>query len=174
MRMDVYVFHPDGGPDFEVWAPHGMRRVDAAKTAGALVADDVDGFAPNLVLGHERIAADTTVDDLIAQLERDAAAQPGVEVQAGRTIEGAAGDVRVMAFTRGGVEGSGRLYQTTACLLAPLAGADGEPGDSGERDGEQTGPRERDLIYLTGTCTVEQMPTWDPAFVSAASTVRFG
>jgi hypothetical protein len=49
----------------------------------------------------------------------------------------------------------------TACLLAP----------SSDRD--DWGP-ERDLIYLTGTCTVDQMDTWDPAFVDAAMSVRFG
>jgi hypothetical protein len=59
----------------------------------------------------------------------------------------------------------------TACLFAPPA----DPSD--EQSGAATqrvAPDERDLIYLTGTCAVDQMPTWDPAFVDAASSVRFG
>jgi hypothetical protein len=47
----------------------------------------------------------------------------------------------------------------TACLFAPSAGSNGD---------------QQDLIFLTGTCTVDQMPTWDPAFVDAATSVRFG
>jgi hypothetical protein len=68
--------------------------------------------------------------------------------------------VRIVAFTHDGLPQSGPLYQMTACLLAPAAG---EPD-----------PQQRDLIYLTGTCTVGQMDTWDPVFVDAASSVSFG
>jgi hypothetical protein len=58
----------------------------------------------------------------------------------------------------------------TACVLAPSP-ENGEPHGSSTQ-GNPSG--ERDLIYLTGTCTVDQMPTWDPAFVDAASSLRFG
>ena len=74
------------------------------------------------------------------------------------TVAGTAGEVRITAFTHAGQQGSGPLYQMTACLLAPVPEPDGE----------------RDLIYLTGTCTVDQMATCDPAFVDAASSVWFG
>jgi len=96
--------------------------------------------------------------------------------------------VRVIAFTHPGRDGSGPLYQLSACLLAPSADAhgpgesDADPGESdvdpGESDvdpGESDAdPGERDLIYLTGTCTMDQAPLWDRAFVDAASSVRFG
>ena len=62
-----------------------------------------------------------------------------------------------------GRDGSGPLYQMTACLLAPTADPDSGPAAD-----------ERDLIYLTGTCTMDQAPRWDPAFMDAASSVRFG
>ena len=158
MRLNLFVFSPDGGPMFEVWAPQEMRRRDAPENAGALVADAADGFAPNLVVGHNRVSADMSLEALAARLEADAAALPGAELRAGRTVTGTAGEVRITAFTHAGQQGSGPLYQMTACLLAP----------SPETDGE------RDLIYLTGTCTVEQMTAWDPAFVDAAGSVRFG
>lgn len=177
MRMNLYLFHPDSGPDFEVWAPRGMRQIDAPNVAGALVADEVDGFAPNLVVGFDRISGETTLETLVARLQRDLVAQPGARLHGERTVAGTAGDVVVIAFTRDGVQGSGPLYQTTACLLAPTADRGAELDDSDERadSGEEVADAgERDLIYLTGTCTVEQMPAWDPAFVSAASTVRFG
>jgi hypothetical protein len=177
MRMNLYLFHPDGGPDFEVWAPRGMRQIEAPNVAGALVADEVDGFAPNLVVGFDRISGETTLEALIARLQHDVVAQPGARLQAERTVPGTAGDVVVIAFTRDGVQGSGPLYQTTACLLAPTADRGDEADSLDERadsDERLADAAERDLIYLTGTCTVEQMPAWDPAFVSAASTVRFG
>jgi hypothetical protein len=76
--------------------------------------------------------------------------------------------VRITAFTHAGQMGSGPLYQMTACLLAPLGHrAHEDPVRNGDAYGE------RDLIYLTGTCTVDQMGTWDPVFVDAAMTVRF-
>ncbi len=81
-------------------------------------------------------------------------------VQAERTVAGTAGEVRILAFTHQGPPESGPLYQVTACLLAPAA--------------EQEPDAERDLISLTGTCTVEQMQRWDPVFVDAAGSVRFG
>ncbi|MFZ1992667.1 MAG: hypothetical protein WAU75_01050 [Solirubrobacteraceae bacterium] len=154
---------------FEVWAPQEMQQRDAPENAGALVAEVGEGFAPNLVVGHNRVSADMTLEALAARLEADAAALPGAELRTGRTVAGSAGTVRITAFTHAGRSGSGPLYQMTACLLAPSPDAYGEEGGSGRQ-----GPEERDLIYLTGTCTVDQMGTWDPAFVDAASSVRFG
>ena len=171
MRLNLFIFSPDGGPMFEVWAPEEMQRRDAPESAGALVADLADGFAPNLVVGHNRVSADMTLDALAARLESDAAALPDAEVRAGRTVAGLAGEVRVIAFTHAGRESSGPLYQMTACLLAPSPDSNGEqPRPAGQR----VDPGERDLIYLTGTCTVDQMSTWDPAFIDAATSVRFG
>jgi hypothetical protein len=158
MRLNLFTFSADDGPMFEVWAPQEMQQRDAPENVGALVAESVDGFAPNLVVGHNRVAADMTLEALAVRLESDAAALPGAEVRAGRTVAGTAGEVRITAFTHAGQQGSGPLFQMTACLLAPKPEPDGE----------------RDLIYLTGTCTVDQMATWDPAFVDAASSVWFG
>jgi hypothetical protein len=160
MRLNLFTFSPEDGPMFEVWAPQEMHQRDAPENVGALVAESVDGFAPNLVVGHDRVSADMTLEALAARLEADASALPGAEVRAGRTVSGTAGQVRITAFTHAGQQGSGPLYQMTACLLAP----EPEP---------EPGP-DRDLIYLTGTCTVDQMPRWDPAFVDAASSVWFG
>ena len=42
-RLNLFVFTPDGGPAFEVWAPLEMQQRDAPESAGALVAD-VDGL----------------------------------------------------------------------------------------------------------------------------------
>lgn len=170
MRLNLFIFRPDGGPMFEVWAPRGMRQVEAPESAGALVAEAGEGFAPNLVVGHNRVSADMTLDALATRLQADAAALPGAEVQAGRVVDGTAGEVRIIAFTRAGERGSDPLYQMTACLLAPPH-ANGDPESP---SGHGVGSDERDLIYLTGTCTVEQMATWDPAFVDAATSVRFG
>lgn len=152
MRPDLYLFQPADGPAFEVWAPRDMQQVPAPGNIGALIADPSDGFAPNLVVGHDEFGADATLTALIARLQADAAALPGAEVQAGRTVAGVAGEVRIVAFIHDGPPESGRLYQMTAGLLDPAG---------------------HHLIYLTGTCTVEQMPTWDPAFVDAATSVRF-
>jgi hypothetical protein len=171
MRLNLFTFTPDGGPVFEVWAPQEMRQRDAPENAGALVAEAAEGFAPNLVVGHNRVSADMTLDALATRLEADAAKLPGAEVRAGRTVAGTAGEVRITAFTHAGQQGSGPLYQMTACLLAPSLDPDGEQYDS---SGDEIASDERDLIYLTGTCTVDQMPTWDPAFVDAASSVWFG
>jgi hypothetical protein len=171
MRLNLYIFCPDGGPAFEVWAPREMRQVDAPGSAGALVAEAAEGFAPNLVVGHNRVSADMTLEALVARLEADAAALPGAELRAGRTVAGTAGEVRIVAFTHAGRQDSGPLYQMTACLLAPSRDPNGEQRGS-NRQGVAS--EERDLIYLTGTCTVDQMPTWDPAFVDAASSVGFG
>jgi hypothetical protein len=168
MRLDVFTFRPDGGPDFELWAPREMRETDAPEAIGALVADTAERFAPNLVLGRNRVSAEMTLDALAARLDTDATRLPQSEPAAQRTVAGAAGEVRIIAFTHAGLQRSGRLYQMTACLLTP-ADPDADAPDSGP-----TAEGERTLIYLTGTCTVEQMPTWDPAFVDAASSVRFG
>jgi hypothetical protein len=171
MRLNLFIFCPDGGPMFEVWAPQEMRQHDAPESAGALVAETAEGFAPNLVVGHNRVNADMTLEALATRLEADAAALPGAELRAGRTIAGTAGEVRITAFTHAGQQGSGPLYQMTACLLAPSP----DPNDVQQWSRGQGAPSgERDLIYLTGTCTVDQMPTWDPAFVDAAGSVRFG
>jgi hypothetical protein len=171
MRLNLFVFSPDGGPMFEVWAPQAMQQREAPENAGALVAEVGEEFAPNLVVGHNRVSADMTLEVLAARLEADAATLPGAELRAGRTVAGTAGKVRITAFTRAGQQGSGPLYQMTACLLAPSRDAN---GDQQGPSRQSVGPDERDLIYLTGTCTVDQMPTWDPAFVDAASSVRFG
>jgi hypothetical protein len=157
-RLNLFTFSPDSGPAFEVWAPLEMQQRDAPESAGALVAEEADGFAPNLVVGHNRVSADMTLDALATRLESDAAALPGAKVQPARVVTGTAGLVHITSFTHAGQEGSGPLYQMTACLLAPAAGSNGD---------------ERDLIFLTGTCTVDQMTTWDPAFVDAATSVRF-
>jgi len=159
MRLNLFVFYPDEGPAFELWAPHQMQQRDAPENIGALVAEMADGFAPNLVVGHNRVSADMTLEALTTRLEADASVLAGAEVRAGRTVAGVAGQVQITSFTHAGQQGSGPLYQMTACLLAP----------SDESDAD-----ERDLIYLTGTCTVDQMAAWDPAFVDAASSVRFG
>jgi hypothetical protein len=161
MRLNLFIFAPDGGPMFEVWAPREMQQRPAPENAGALIAERQDGFAPNLVVGHNRVDRDMSLRALAARLESDAAALPGAEVRAARTVTGTAGEVRITSFTHAGRDDSGPLYQMTACLLAPSGG--GEPAGD-----------DRDLIYLTGTCTVDQMATWDPAFVEAASSVRFG
>jgi hypothetical protein len=171
MRLNLFIFRPDGGPAFEVWAPQEMQRRDAPESAGALVAEAAEGFAPNLVVGHNRVSVDMTLEALGARLEADAGALPGAEVRAGRTVTGATGEVRIVAFTHDGQQGSGPLYQMTACLLAPSSDFNDEQEGAGRQGG---GSAERDLIYLTGTCAVDQMPTWDPAFVDAASSVRFG
>lgn len=172
VRLDLFVFHPQPGPAFEVWAPREMRQVPAPASVGALVASAVNGFAPNLVVGHDRVAADVTLSTLLGRLEADAAVLPGAQVRASRTVSGTAGEVQIMAFTHDGRPESGPLYQMTACLLAPerdRASAGGFP----EAGAPEPAGAERDLIYLTGTCTVEQMATWDPAFVDAAGSVRF-
>ena len=171
MRLNLFTFSPDDGPMFEVWAPQEMQQRDAPESVGALVAEAMDGFAPNLVVGHNRVSADMTLEALAVRLESDASALPGAEVRAGRTVAGTAGEVRITAFTHAGQQGSGPLYQMTACLLAPSPDPSGE-GDCS--DAQQGAADERDLIYLTGTCTVDQMPMWDPAFVDAASSVWFG
>jgi hypothetical protein len=171
MRLNLFIFYPDGGPAFEVWAPQEMQQRDAPESAGALVAEVANGFAPNLVVGHNRVSADMTLDALGARLQDDAEALPGAELRPGRTVAGTAGEVRIIAFTHAGLKDSGPLYQMTACLLAPSADpSDEQPGAATQRVASD----ERDLIYLTGTCTVDQMPTWDPAFMDAASSVRFG
>jgi hypothetical protein len=170
MRLNLHTFQPDGGPAFEVWAPREMQSIDAPESVGALVAVAADGFQPNLIVGHNRVSADMTLEALAARLEHDAAARPGAELRPGRTIRGTTGEVRIVAFTHNGPRESGPLYQMSACLVAPVADGAGEPRSPGE---ERDAPSERDLIYLTGTCTVEQMPTWDPAFVDAARSVRF-
>jgi hypothetical protein len=171
MRLTLFVFRPEGGPAFEVWAPRQMQQVEAPESAGALVAEAPDEFAPNLVVGHNRVSAEMTLDALAARLRDDAAALPGADVEPARTVAGTAGSLRTVAFTHAGRPDTGPLYQMTACLLAPW------PDSSDARSGSAaTGPAadERDLIYLTGTCTVEQMGTWDPAFMDAARSVRFG
>lgn len=171
MRVNLFIFYPDGGPAFEVWAPQEMQQREATENAGALVAEVANGFAPNLVVGHNRVSADMTLEALAARLQDDAEALPGAELRPGRTIAGTAGEVRIVAFTHAGLQDSGPLYQMTACLLAP------SPDPSEERQDAATqrvASDERDLIYLTGTCAVDQMPTWEPAFVDAASSVRFG
>jgi hypothetical protein len=155
MRLNLFTFSPDDGPMFEVWAPLQMQQRPAPENVGALVAEMADGFAPNLVVGHNRVSGDMTLEALATRLEADASALPGAELRPARTLTGTAGEVRITAFTHDGPPGSRPLYQMTACLLAP------------------SGDRERDLIYLTGTCTVDQMRTWDPAFVDAAMSVRF-
>jgi hypothetical protein len=171
VRLNLFIFYPDGGPAFEVWAPQEMQQREAPENAGALVAEVSNGFAPNLVVGHNRVSVDMTLEALVARLQADAESLPGAELRPGRTVAGTAGEVRIIAFTHAGLKDSGPLYQMTACLLAPPA----EPSD--EQPGTATrkvAPDGRDLIYLTGTCAVEQMPTWEPAFVDAASSVRFG
>jgi hypothetical protein len=160
MRPTLFVFRPQRAPAFELWAPREMQQRDAPENLGALVAEEADGFAPNLVLGHDRVDAEMSLAALITRLQSDAAQLPGAQVRAERAVAGASGQVRIVAFTHDGRPQSGPLYQMTACLLAPAAG---------ERD-----PQERDLIYLTGTCTVGQMQVWDPVFVDAASSVSFG
>jgi hypothetical protein len=171
MRLNVFIFRPEGGPAFEVWAPQEMQQREAPESAGALVAEAAEGFAPNLVVGHNRVSVDMTLEALAARLEADAEALPGAELRAGRTVTGTTGEVRITAFTHDGQQGSGPLYQMTACLLAPTPDPFGEQQGAGRQG---VAWDERDLIFLTGTCTVDQMPTWDPAFVDAASSVRFG
>jgi hypothetical protein len=170
MRLNLFTFSPDDGPMFEVWAPLEMQQRDATENVGALVAVAADGFAPNLVVGHNRVSADMTLEALATRLEADASALPGAQLRPARTLSGTPGEVRITAFTHAGQQGSGPLYQMTACLLAPSRDRDEEPCGNGAEDAL----RERDLIYLTGTCTVDQMETWDSAFVDAAMSVRFG
>ncbi|HYZ81100.1 MAG TPA: hypothetical protein VE571_07515 [Solirubrobacteraceae bacterium] len=170
MRLNLFTFSPDGGPTFELWAPLQMHQRDAPENVAALVAETADGFAPNLVVGHNRVSADMTLEALATRLEADASALPGAQLRPARTLTGTAGEVRIAAFTHAGQPGSGPLYQMTACLLAPSSERDDEElGGNGAQDAVG----ERDLIYLTGTCTVDQMGTWDPAFVDAAVSVRF-
>jgi hypothetical protein len=167
-RLNLFTFSSDDGLAFEVWAPIEMQQRDAPENIGALVAETAHGFAPNLVVGHNRVSADMTLQSLATRLEADASALPGAQLCPARTLTGTAGEVRVTAFTHAGQAGSGPLYQMTACLLSPLSDRDDEDSAG---NGDAYG--ERDLIYLTGTCTVEQMRTWDPAFVDAAMSVRF-
>ncbi len=56
-----------------------MRQVQAPETAGALVAEEDEdaGFAPNLVVVHDRVGPELTLPALIARLRTDAAALPG-------------------------------------------------------------------------------------------------
>jgi hypothetical protein len=170
MRLNLFTFSPDGGPMFEVWAPLEMQQRDAPDNVGALVAEATDGFAPNLVVGHNRVSADMALEALAARLEDDASRLPGAQLRPARTLTGSAGEVNIIAFTHAGQPGSGPLYQMTACLLGPSAGRDDKAlGGDGAHDALG-----RDLLYLTGTCTVEQMETWDPVFVSAALSVRLG
>jgi hypothetical protein len=169
MRQNLFTFSPEGGPMFEVWAPLEMRQRDAPENAGALVAEAADGFAPNLVVGHNRVSADMALQALATRLEDDASTLPGAQLRPARTLTGSAGQVTIIAFTHAGHPGSGLLYQMTACLLAPNDRDDEDVGGNGAR-----AALGRDLIYLTGTCTVDQMETWDPVFVSAALSVRFG
>jgi hypothetical protein len=170
MRLNLFTFSPDGGPTFEVWAPLEMQQRDAPENLGALVAGMAGGFAPNLVVGHNRVSAEMTLEALARRLQDDASALPGAQLRPERTLTGSAGEVRIIAFTHAGQPGSGPLYQMTACLLAPLR--DRDEGGLGDTEAEQDFG-ERDLIYLTGTCTVDQMGAWDPAFVDAALSVRF-
>jgi hypothetical protein len=170
MRLNLFTFSAEGGPMFELWAPLEMQQRDAPENLGALVAEGAAGFAPNLVVGHNRVSADMTLAALAARLENDASALPGAQLEPARTLAGTAGEVQIIAFTHAGQPGSGPLYQMTACLLAPSNGSDDQ--DLGA-NGAGNAHGERDLIYLTGTCTVEQMETWDPAFVDAALSVRF-
>jgi hypothetical protein len=170
MRLNLFTFSPDGGPMFEVWAPLEMEQRDAPENLGALVAEPADGFAPNLVVGHNRVSADMTLQALATRLEADASALPGAQLRPERTLSGTAGEVRIIAFTHAGQPGGGPLYQMTACLLAPASERD-DGNLAGDGAGDAVG--ERDLIYLTGTCTVDQMGAWDPAFVDAAMSVRF-
>jgi hypothetical protein len=145
-----------------------MREIDAPESIGALVADAGEGFAPNLVLGVNRVSAEMTLDALAARLDADAARLPQSEPEEQRTAQGAAGEVRIIAFSHAGPQGGGRLHQMTACQLTPSA------SDALPRGTDGAGAGERTLVYLTGTCTVAQTPTWDPAFVDAAASVRFG
>jgi hypothetical protein len=162
MRPTLFIFRPQDGPAFELWAPREMEQRDAPENLGALVARESEGFAPNLVVGHDRVDADMSLAALITRLQSDAAELPGAEVRAQRTVGGASGQVRIVAFTHDGPAQSGPLYQMTACMLAPWPGP----------DGADRRPQQRHLIYLTGTCTVGQMQTWDPVFVDAAGSVR--
>lgn len=167
MRLTLFAFYPPEAPPFELWAPREMRQVPAPESIGALVAERDAGFAPNLVVGQDHVGADVTLPALAARLDAQAAGLPGAEIRAGRTLEGVAGEVAIVSFTHDGRPESGPLFQMTACLFAP-------PGDAGGgSDRGECAPGERDLIYLTGTCTVEQAPTWDPAFADAAASVRF-
>ena len=157
MKPSLHVFRPDGGPAFELWAPLKLQELHPPDSVAALVDVVEEGFAPNLVIGHDRVDAEMTLGALVARLEQDASALPGAQLRPGRTIDGNAGQVRIIAFTHDGRPESGPLYQMTASLLAPLNGGD-----------------ERDLVYLTGTATVAQSGDWHPIFAQAARTVRFG
>ena len=172
MRLNLFIFSPAGGPMFEVWAPQEMQRRDAPENAGALVAEQADGFAPNLVVGHNRVSADMTLEASGRSAgDRCGGSFPGAELRAGRTVAGPRGRCASPPSPTSDEQGSGPLYQMTACLLAPSPDSNGERRSTG---GQELAADERDLIYLTGTCTVDQMPTWDSAFVDAASSVWFG
>jgi hypothetical protein len=86
MHLNLFTFSPDDGPMFEVWAPLEMHQRDAPENVGALVAEAAGGFAPNLVLGHNRVSADMTLEVLATRLEADASALPGARLRpAGRS-----------------------------------------------------------------------------------------
>src|SRR5579875_3534318 len=94
MRPDLFVFQPEDGPAFELWAPREMRQVPAPESVGALVAGVGEGFAPNLVLVHDRVGPEVTLPALVTRLEAGAATLPGAEVRPERTRSGAAGELR--------------------------------------------------------------------------------
>jgi hypothetical protein len=160
MQLTLFTFRPHGLRPFELWAPREMAQIDAPENDGALIVQDTDGFAPNLVLGHNPVDGEMTLEALSVRLEADASALPGAKLHEARTMEGSAGEIRIVAFHHDGTPESGPIYQMTACMLILSAGDD--PAFP------------RDLVFFTGSCTVEQMGTWDPVFVDAVTSVRFG
>ena len=172
MRLNLFTFCPDGGPMFEVW---GAGEVDQQL----------------LCAGEPRRAG--------CRGSRGVCAEPGGRPQPrqrrhdlgspGRTIGGRRGEAS-RGRGAGGADARGDRRRGAHHRLHPCRAAGQRPALSDDRvparalarpDGELQGSTrrdvptdERDLIYLTGTCTLDQMATWDPAFVDAASSVWFG
>jgi hypothetical protein len=157
MPLTLFVFRSDGAPAFELWAPRELQRHEAPQALGVLVAERAEGFSPNLFVGHDQGGEDLTLPALVARLQEEAATRPGAEVLPARSLAGPSGEIRIVSFTHDGPPASGgRLYQMTACLLAP-----------------ETVPGRRDLVFLTGSCSLDQRSAWDAVFVEAARSVRF-
>lgn len=146
-------------PRFVFAVPRGWV-IDEAPDAMAVIRtpEEVDGFWPNLVLTHDKVARTTDLEQAAkvtwAKLKQQC---PDADIDMQKLVKFGGLPVYLRGCTMAAPQSRRKLAQLHALFLAPVK-------DKG---------RTMDLFQFTGTCPDDQTEKAAPVFMDAISSFRF-
>jgi hypothetical protein len=143
---------------FELEVPDGWEPGEAPGCLALFVDSAATGFRVNALVGADRVAAGTRLEDAAAATLEEAAgafADFRVEQDKVAQISGRPATMRFQSYVLDGVEQ--RVLQLQTLFFAP---------DKGRRG-------TKDLFHVDGTCLAADAATYAPAFVALAHSFRF-